>query len=129
MGLQIAKMQSRWPAFRFVRNESAWHGTLQPTDESPAYDFRLMYALKRAPRVKVLRPDLDPKARFLHRYADGSLCLHFPDDMDWHSGRFLADTIVPWVAEWLFCYECWLIDPDHRWPGDEAPHTGGKRSG
>lgn len=36
---------------------------------------------------------------------------------------FLAQTIVPWAAEWLFYYEVWLEDPEDRWFGPEAPHS------
>jgi hypothetical protein len=35
---------------------------------------------------------------------------------------FLAETIVPWTAEWLFFYEVWMEDPEGRWLGLEAPH-------
>jgi hypothetical protein len=126
MGLQIAKMKHRFPGFEYVRCDKAWYGHLQPTDESPRYRVKLVYAPKLVPKVWVLRPELHPDACQLHRYSDGSLCLYYPWDGDWRPELFVADTILPWAAEWLFCYECWLLDPEHRWPGPEAPHTGKK---
>ncbi len=126
MGLQVAKLKYRFPGFQYVPRENALYGFLQPTHASAEYWVKLVYTLKRPPKVWVLRPELHPDARRLHRYSDGSLCLYHPLDDNWRSDLFLADTIVPWAAEWLYCYECWLLDPDHHWPGPEAPHAGRK---
>ncbi|MCC6619354.1 MAG: hypothetical protein IT341_10010 [Chloroflexi bacterium] len=98
---------------------------------SPIYTVKLMHRPGGAPHVWVIRPALHLEARSLHRYGDSSLCLYYPDDSDWRDDLFLADTIVPWAAEWLFFYECWLVDPQRRWLGPEAPHddTKGRRQG
>lgn len=122
IAFQIAKMLQRFPDFRYRRGEGAWYGHLQPTAESPNYLVRVRYQPGAVPKVWVVRPAPVPEARTLHRYPDGSLCLYHPDDGDWHGRRYLADTIVPWAAEWLFYYECWLLDPERRWRGPEAPH-------
>ncbi len=118
-------MWSAFPGFEYDRRGNAWYGSLQPTDASPEYRVKLAYRPGRVPRVWVTRPDIHPDAP--HRYSDGSLCLYHPDDGDWHPGLFLADTIAAWAAEWLFYYEVWLVDPQRRWFGPEAPHGRGKR--
>lgn len=126
LGLQIARMRRQFPGFRYVRSEGAWYGDLQPVEGAPHYRVKLSYVPGGVPKVWVQRPELVPEARTLHRYPDGSLCLYYPEDGDWHGGRYLAETIVPWAAEWLFFYEVWLIDPERRWRGPEAPHGSAK---
>ncbi len=123
IGYQVAMMRRYFPDFAYRRGETAWYGHLQPTPESPRYRVKLKYVPGGVPRVWVLRPALVPEAEAQHRYDDGSLCLYFPADGDWHPGRSLATTVVPWAARWLFCYECWLLDPDRVWRGPEAPHS------
>ncbi len=118
-------MAVTFPSFRYDARRKTWRGCLKPTDDSPAYRVKLTYRLPRSPQVWVTRPVLHPDAP--HRYQDGSLCLYYPRDGDWHAGRFIAETIVPWAAEWLFYYEAWLLDPERRWLGSEAPHGPLKR--
>ena len=113
-------MRQLFPGFAFEPRGALWRGTLQPTSISPVYTVAVAYRPPRSPVVRVTRPTIDPAAP--HRYRDGSLCLHAPADLDWHPGRFVAETIIPWTAEWLLYYEAWLADPDRRWFGPEAPH-------
>jgi hypothetical protein len=120
LGLQVLGMRQRFPDFRFEHKTMSWYGSLQPSDESPDYRIKITYRVPRNPQVWVLRPSIDPRAK--HRYNDGSLCLHYPPDGDWHPGYFIANTIVPWTAEWLCYYEAWQVDPEQRWFGREAPH-------
>lgn len=125
LGLQIANMAVRFPGFRFDRKTMSWHGHLQPAPDSPRYRLELGYRPPRSPQVWVRSPALHPDAK--HRYADGSLCLYDPRVGEWHRGLFLSETIAPWAAEWLFHYEAWLVDPQKRWFGPEAPHGPLKR--
>jgi hypothetical protein len=92
------------------RNRLRWDMQIQPTPLSAAYDVRLHYTLERGPRVFVRSPDLlqpgeDP---IPHRYGDGSLCLYLPGTGEWDRSMPLAETIIPWTAEWLYFYEIWL---------------------
>lgn len=119
---QVGLMRRHFPAFRYRRAEHAWYGSLQPTPTSRRYPLKVQYRPGDRPRVWVLGRALDAAAHDLHRYRDGSLCLYHPDDGDWRRGRPIATTIVPWAAEWLFYYECWLRDPERIWRGPEAPH-------
>lgn len=120
-------MANRFPGLRYDRGAGRWCGRLRPTDDSPWYRVTIDYHAPRPPAVQVLEPAIDPKAE--HRYDDDSLCLYDHRVGEWHPGMFLTETIVPWTAEWLLYYEAWLIDPEHRWFGPEAPHGPLKRPG
>jgi hypothetical protein len=114
-------MRQLFPRFVYrAGRKPVWYGTLRPDDGSPDYRVKLVYCLRTAPKVWVLSPEIDKAAP--HRYDDLSLCLYYPRHSEWHPGMFLAETIVPWSAQWLFFYEAWLVDPDGRWLGPEAPH-------
>ena len=118
---EVALMRAHFPSFRcrLKRGVLTWYGTLQPTDQSPSYQVRLVYARGGLPKVWVEKPALRPDAP--HRYPDRSLCLYYPDDKSWSLDSGIAKTIVPWAAEWLYCYELWLVTGV--WAGPEAPHS------
>lgn len=109
-------------AYAFDRGTATatWQGTLQPRDESPSYEVRVTYKMgkHRDPRVTVLSPPIRTGAP--HRYPDGSLCLYYPRDRSWHEGLYIADTIIPWAAMWLYFYELWC--DTEIWWGSAAPH-------
>ena len=48
-----------------------------------------------------------------------ALCLFDPDAGEWDSTMLIADTTVPWAAEWLHHYELWRVDGV--WRGPSAP--------
>lgn len=67
------------------------------------------------PDVIVLEPDLDALAggrKIPHTYAyDGKgtrLCLWWPKGREWVPRMKLAETFIPWTAEWLYYFELWL---------------------
>jgi len=83
--------------------------------------------------VQVLDPmiDLDPRGTgerppHIYRRPDTrigwSLCLYDPRKGEWQPDQPIAETIIPWAAEWLFFYEGWLID-GHWAGGGEHPDT------
>lgn len=114
-------MQELFPQFRYQRihNRPTWTGALRPTSQSPEYRVRIEYRMRYPPQVYVLSPDLAPNAPHIY-YSDNSLCLHYPKDGSWSSEMLIANTIVPWTAEWLRFYEIWLVTG--KWFGTEAPH-------
>lgn len=118
-------MAARFPAFDYDHAAKSWRGPLQPRDQSPVYRLKVTYRVPKDPVIWVISPVPEPNAP--HRYRDGSLCLHHPHDGDWDPALFVAETIMPWTAEWLFYYEAWLVDPERRWFGPEAPHSTAKR--
>ena len=52
-------------------------------------------------------------------YSDGTLCLH--KSGDWTQYMFIADSTVPWAAEWLANYEIWLATGDWHGGGEWPP--------
>jgi hypothetical protein len=92
-----------------------WTVGLKPTPLSVTYTVRLDYVVGRRPRVVVLDPPLDVPGgkRLPHMYPGDELCLYY-DEFDGHSD-LLADTIVPWISEWLYHYENWLTT--EQWHG------------
>jgi len=118
------RMQSRFPGFRFTGWQGAarWTGKLQPLEGGTIYQVRITLGSEGSPRVFVVSPKLNPRPP--HLYRNGSLCLYYPDDRSWTPDKFIADTIVPWTAEWLYFHEFWI--DTGKWLGPEAPHTGPK---
>lgn len=123
---QIAAMQCCFPnlACRRENNIPTWRGTLKPSDNSPEYLVKIVYRIPKSPRVWVLSPEL--RQNYPHRYSDGSLCLYYPPDDNWNSGKYIAHTIVPWTSLWLAYYEIWC--QTGVWYGPEVSHSGEKIS-
>lgn len=126
-GLSLAHqqihMKQKFPDFQFYSTGTEfgyWIGRLQPQSNSPEYEIKVLYPQNKIPRVYVLSPEILDKAP--HRYpADKSLCLYYPWDNSFSSKySIIADTIIPWAAEWLYLYEIWL--DTGVWWGEEAPH-------
>lgn len=100
----------------------AWTGVITPTPLSRNYTVRITYRAGEYPRVVIADPPLRPDEDGLlpHFYRDGSLCLHQEDQ--WDGSMFIADTILPWTAEWLAHYELWRRSGV--WYGDEPAADG-----
>ncbi len=125
---QHRRMQKRWTAFKVLdrtTNTIQWEGELKP--RSQPYRVEVLHRLNRQkprgrhpmPEVRVTAPLLrrrsaEPNNPIPHVYMNPHtpylplLCLYDPTGDEWHPGRFIADTIVPWTAEWLWRYEFWL---------------------
>ena len=54
-----------------------------------------------------------------HVYSDGTLCLH--ENGDWSARMLIADSTVPWAAEWLAYYEIWKATGDWHGGGEWPP--------
>ena len=109
-GQQIGRMADRHPRFHasLTRSVASWTGELQPSPMSESYMVRIEYTLRMRPVVRVLRPQLrgrTPGERIPHTFPDGCVCLHVHED--WTPASFIADTIIPWLALWLYHYEAW----------------------
>lgn len=115
------RFQQLFPQFRYTweHGQGIWTGTLQPQSEGVVYHVRIVYKITDRPRVTVACPKI--RAGAPHLYPGGELCLYYPKDRTWHSGLYIADTIVPIAAEWLLFYELWL--ESGKWWGPEAPHA------
>ena len=121
---QYGAIRKRFQSFRLRlhHGEAIMRGKLQPRDVSPVYEVEIRYRLGHVPRVRVLRPRLDPKAP--HLYKGGYLCLYWPKEWQWSEGEWIAKTIVPWTALWLHHYELW--QECGRWfgPSSHGPPAG-----
>jgi hypothetical protein len=100
----------------------AWTGVITPTPLSRRYTVRITYYAGKYPRVVVADPPLRPDedGSLPHLYRDGCLCLHQEDQ--WDGSMSIADTILPWTAEWLAHYELWRRSG--LWYGDEPVGAG-----
>lgn len=96
-------------------------GKIQPTEYSAEYKIRLLYDGADVPKVYVVDPEL-PYDIDAHMYSDKRLCLYYPKEDPWKHHKSIADTIIPWTAEWLVYYELYQIDG--KWYGPFVPHDG-----
>jgi len=110
LGQQIGRMSDKHTTFRarLNRTVASWTGELQPSALSESYMVQIEYTLEKRPLVRVLRPPLRRRISDVpipHTFPDGRVCLHVKED--WTPASFIADTIVPWLALWLYHYEAW----------------------
>lgn len=89
-------------------------GKVQPTELSGPYNIRITYRLKQRPAVILVDPPLQQRDGKWpdHLYGKEELCLYHPKYREWTPDRVLSETIIPWISEWLACYETWLITGD-----------------
>lgn len=93
---------------------------LTPTPLSRSYRVRIDYRENDFPQVRVLTRLERFEGRTLpHTFADGTLCLHLADD--WNDGMLIADSTVPWAAEWLAYYEIWKATGEWHGGGEWPP--------
>ena len=116
---QFPDVQGKLKAGRLV-----WTGELQPTPLSRSYRVQIAYGPRGQPKVRVLEELATYEERSLpHVYSDGTLCLH--EWHEWTATMSIADTIVPWTAEWLAHYEIWLMTGEWYGGGDWPPRRAG----
>lgn len=135
---QILAMKRRWPQFELAEetsNFALWFGSLVGLERAHRISIELNlpeadasapatthYPLVRvlSPRL-ILMPNATDEAPLPHVYFDpknitlSPLCLFDPESDEWSHNDLLADTTVPWAADWLACYEGWLATG--RWYG------------
>ena len=113
---QNAYMRVVWPSFH-CQGRGCWIGKLRPLEFSESYDVRIEYRVGSKPKVWVLglpsREEESESKKIPHRFADGSICLFYGDE--WTANKPIAQTIVPWLLEWLVFYEGWLVTGE--WQG------------
>jgi hypothetical protein len=94
-----------------------WRGKLTPDYFCRTYDVEIEYKAFERPIVRVSPIGMEIPVRKLdiHMYEDGSLCLYNNDNKEWNSNIALAKSIIPWICEWLYFYEIWLVT--RKWCG------------
>lgn len=119
---QAAKIRKHFPFSKINvnRNILIWKGTLTPTPLSNSYDIKLEYKIGYHPCVYVINRKLElyhTKDSLPHVYntEEQWLCLYYRKAQEWNNQLYIADTIIPWISEWLLHYEFWLASGD--WHG------------
>lgn len=132
---QAQQLRVHYPGCKLevAKKKLIWRYDLQPTAWSRSYTVKIKYHRNSKgvmiPDTYVLFPQRLPLAegatRLPHVYCTVSqhLCLYDWRDREWNPTMSLATTIVPWVSEWLYFYEVWVMtgfwygEGNH--PGDE----------
>jgi hypothetical protein len=121
---QINRMQRRWPDFRLSNGGNgfiSWVGPLRGLQQP--YSMRVFWSFRTLgkPYVQLIAPPLKPREGASYEviphliyFADkpelSALCLFDPDGCEWKPTMLIADTTVPWAADWLKHYEFWHYD-------------------
>jgi hypothetical protein len=132
VSLQRLRMLAMYPHFKIVRltpSTITWIGQVQPSMLSEIYTVRIRYKLNHEPVIVVLSPALKKRGdeQIHHIYAGEEipLCLYHRPYGEWHPGKYIADTIVPWTSLWLRYYETWHATGI--WLGGGMPHKPQRR--
>ena len=129
LSIQVLNLKGLFPtsSISIQRNRLVWEVDLLPTPLSELYTVRLRYKLAKPPKIEVLKPELIvPQGKRLpHTYSGDRLCLYYPGSGDWRGDMLLSKTIVPWISEWLYYYELWLVTGE--WYGGGVHPIRGKR--
>jgi len=123
---QAFALRARFPDVqgKLKAGRLVWTGSLKPTPLSRSYRVQMVFGPRGQPQVRVLDALATREGRSLpHVYSNGTLCLHEPDE--WMATMTIADTIVPWTAEWLAYYEIWLVTGDWYGGGEWPPRRPG----
>jgi len=119
--MQLFTMGAKFPQYRAscIRDrEIKWVGDWQPTPLSPRYTVEIVYKQGRRPRIGIVSPvlALGPGHTKLPHVFDGqkSICVHTADQ--WNPGMLIADTLLPWISQWLYFYEVWSLTG--KWLGE-----------
>lgn len=124
---QLALMRLLHPQFRATVQEGVLvcRGAIRPTSLNRTYRVRVEYRAPEAPLSFVEDPPLrrrNPDERIPHTYAGDRPCLYLPGVNEWRSDKRIAQTIIPWLSEWLFYYEVWRATGE--WMGGGVHPTG-----
>lgn len=96
---------------------------IKPDPLSPVYSIKISYRVNKPPKIYILNPKLTlpaGKLKLPHVYKGNKLCLYYPKNNEWHSGLSISNYIIPWISEWIFQYELWLVNGV--WSGGGKAH-------
>lgn len=115
-------IQERFPFLhtRMAGTRLVCRGRIQPTESSAVYRIEVLFEPWSAPEVRILEPVIKPEGK-LHFYRSGALCLYDWREQPWERRWHLADTVIPWTAEWLVFYEIYQLTG--KWTGPSAVHA------
>jgi hypothetical protein len=108
---QAGKM-GKYPQLKLAikRNTAVWSGSWWPSILSDLYGLKITYRFPQRPRISIVSPILrlaQGQEKLPHVYEGGQsdICVHIRED--WSSRLFIADTIMPWISQWIAFYETW----------------------
>ena len=126
---QINEMKKQWPAFIMQQCKDGtilWQGLLRGFQRS--YLVRICWNIETydRPYVFLREPTLIPRPGttfedipHLMYYSEkpqfSGLCLFDPNGGEWSPNQLIANTTLPWAAQWLYFYELW--HHDGKWRG------------
>ena len=117
---EIIEMNFNWLRCSTNKNVLYCSGKLRPNDLCREYEVEIFYKANVPPNVYINHPRIKYHDD-IHLYNDKSLCLYYPLDMPWGKHILLANTIIPWISEWIVLYELWKITG--KWEGPEVKHN------
>ncbi|WP_166694032.1 nucleotidyltransferase domain-containing protein [Fibrivirga algicola] len=94
-------------------------GKIKPTDDCEEYRICIRYVPGIPPQVFINSHRIK-SSKSIHMYSNGALCLHYPPDINWNHRTSIATYTIPWIAEWIVCYEFWKLTD--KWEGSEFKH-------
>lgn len=132
---QIVSMKITWPGLKLRGRRSEairWIGNVRPQFQT--YKVEIIHFIRANPAVRILSPELirlpdNEEGQLPHVYppaTDPTLCLYDPCADEWDHSMLISQTIVPWILDWIACYELWLMTG--KWTGggrhpDPKPST------
>lgn len=125
--IQLAMLRRRGFDGDVRRGRLTCRGVVQPLPLSQVYRVRIEYRLGDPPRTWVEDPPLRDRGDVKpipHVYPGPRPCLYWPAASEWTPCQSIADTIVPWLLEWLAFYESWLATGE--WQGGGVGHPPAK---
>lgn len=108
-----------------------WRYSATPSPLSRDYGVRIEFKQGGRPEIFVDDPDLHALAAgrpipHLYQQKPPRLCLYLPRTYEWQRWMRLDQTVVPWIALWLFYFEEWLDSDDWKGggmhPGEDDPY-------
>lgn len=124
LGLEVQKrlLTSTYPNSWIRENSNGfdWYMEMKPKADSNTYTIKIEVRQNYIPQVQVVNPMplayASGKKSYEHiNYPQHQqyLCLNVKGE--WTPDMRIADTFVPWAAEWLLQYEYWLVTGE--WDG------------
>lgn len=122
-------MKQRWPGFEILQSSSGnilWIGRLRGFQRFYVVGISWNPSERNRPYVYLIDPPLTSRQGrafediphliyFSDNPVRSGLCLFDPESGEWSYRMFIADTTVPWAAQWLYYYELW--HHDGKWRG------------
>lgn len=105
---------------KIEKNVLICHGKLKLSEWKNSYSFELSCTAGNEPSTKIIEPSWIIPSREIHMYNNHTLCLHYPTDLKWTIHTEIYKYTIPWLIEWIFYYEKFLINGGN-WEGPESP--------